>query len=72
MSIEKKAKAMLLGKDRSPGGFAIDVPCVDPLHEGRPLFTLAYGYSDMNGRPFKDYYCDKCAERWIRMGAKVA
>ena len=66
---------MRLVKDESPGAFAVRVQCIHPEHARinaarrypRPgrWFTLAEGYSDLDGEPFVAYYCDDC----IRDGA---
>jgi len=52
-----------LFKDWNPGAFAVSVPCVSEKHEGHRMFVLAYGFADLDGAAFKDYYCDKCARR---------
>ena len=66
---------MKLVKDTNPGAFAVSVPCQGKRHRELNakndipapsiMFTLAYGYSDIEGRAFQDYYCDKCAAEFL-------
>jgi len=60
---------MRLVKDTNPGAHAVRVVCVGSCHkeidERRrwprgSMFTLAEGYSDLDGQPYVDYYCDDC------------
>jgi hypothetical protein len=50
-----------LVKDTNPGAYAVQVRCIGKQHEGRPMFTLAEGYADLDGEAFIAYYCDSCA-----------
>lgn len=56
---------MKLVKDNNPGAYAVAVSCVHPSHEGNTRrFTLADGYSDLDGKAFVDYYCDSCVKNF--------
>lgn len=56
---------MKLVKDNSPGSWAVKVPCIHPQHEGESrMFTLAEGWSDIEGKAFVDYYCLACVDRF--------
>lgn len=66
---------MRLVKDSSPGGRAVRVVCIGTEHGAidatrryrrGPMFTLAEGYADLDGEPFKAYYCDDCAEAMFK------
>ena len=39
------------------------VYCVDKAHKGSKGFWLNAGYADLDGAPFKDYYCAECAQK---------
>jgi hypothetical protein len=65
---------MRLVKDNSAGAHAIKVPCTHTYHHesdrersyprGSIMFTLAEGYSDMDGESFHSYYCDDCVKKF--------
>lgn len=62
---------MRLVKDRNPGAFAVQVVCVGHEHMGKPMFTLAEGYADLDGRAFVDYYCDRCVAASPQLTAAI-
>jgi hypothetical protein len=54
---------MNLLKSATPRDYETRVLCCASNHSGSRMFVLAAGYADLDGEPYRAYYCDGCAAR---------